>query len=183
VTTHFEITPDFVRSWCSRYEQDELGDRERKLFSQVHPRIARDRYLRQRDFLEIGRWKSSRTLGKLRENGEGWIREVTLAAFDPHTDERALTLTSLAGVGIQMASAFLTVWNPDEYTVIDRRAVDTLRRAGRLTTERWPGYGFYLRVCRDIVEGLDIEVQPESVSPLRTLDRALWMYGKTLSRG
>jgi hypothetical protein len=75
-------------------------------------------------------------------------------------------LTALHGVGIPMASAILTAINPERYTVLDFRALESLG------ITNWPEnvafYVFYLEACR--------ELAAKHGKSLRTLDRALWQW-------
>jgi hypothetical protein len=68
-----------------------------------------------------------------------------------------------------MASALLTILSPDEFTVIDVRAIATLRAAGRLRSgSDWPPYLEYLDLCRRLAA--------DSGTDLRSLDRGLWQW-------
>ena len=84
-------------------------------------------------------------------------------------------LTALSGVGEPIASAILAVWDPNRYTVFDRRATETLQAAGSFRSSG--GHvtlGLYLAVCRELADRLDL---PDAGVPkLRLLDRALWAY-------
>ena len=80
-----------------------------------------------------------------------------------------------------VASALLTVWHPDEFTIIDIRALRTLSLLGEAVDEvgfdehgqPWweTRYDMYLRACRGIAE----RVEPSS---LRQVDRALWKWSQ-----
>lgn len=92
-------------------------------------------------------------------------------------DERSSILTALEGVGDAMASALLTVWRPDRYTIYDWRAVETLRLAGHLAgTRRAPPFGLYLETCRRLAADSGLG------DDLRSLDRALWKFSQERSR-
>ena len=96
-------------------------------------------------------------------------------ASDSRTSERSAieTLTKLHGVGIPVASAILTLINPDKYTIIDYRALESLG------VTDWPDsveyYLGYLAGCRELARRYN--------KSLRTLDRALWQWSKERSQG
>ena len=90
----------------------------------------------------------------------------------------AQILCSLHGVQVRMASAILTVYNPDIYTVMDVRAWATLKRIGLesvglaeysaadLELNKVDMYHAYLSACRKLALQYNVN--------LRTLDRYLW---------
>jgi hypothetical protein len=140
--------------------------------------LAAGRRIAERDFnrtdlLTIVRWKSSRPLGLVKSNQKGEISDALRLAVDAKTPRVAMaTLCGLRGVGVPVASAILTMIDPQRYTVIDRRALWTLgvRRQG---DDGWPDlaltiddYLGYLDFCRARSTELGIS--------LRDLDRALW---------
>jgi hypothetical protein len=89
-------------------------------------------------------------------------------------------LCILDGVGHPMASAILTVWEPEEHTVLDYRAVEALqelKQRGALDSElppgqrrAYPGYWTYLQAYRSIARSVGVS--------FRDLDRALWKWSK-----
>jgi hypothetical protein len=90
-------------------------------------------------------------------------------------------LTALDGVRDSMASALLTVWRPDLYTVYDWRAVDTLRQAGHFSAvHKYPPFGLYLDTCRQLAA--ELESAPDLAPHLRWLDRAIWKFSQETSK-
>jgi hypothetical protein len=68
-----------------------------------------------------------------------------------------------------MASALLMAWNPDQHTVIDRRAVKSLVAHEEIPNPApnlYPPYLDYLAVCQ--------EVSRRCGRCLRKVDHALW---------
>lgn len=117
----------FVGCWSERYRID---DRERELFDVLGPRVAeRGKHLAGNDPADV-------------ED----LTRMGLAA-PPRLKHRVLDL--LAGVGLPMASALLTVWNQADFTIIDVRALETLRAHGALADGR-TRYVTYLDRCRTI---------------------------------
>ncbi|MBK6315841.1 MAG: hypothetical protein IPF53_16500 [Blastocatellia bacterium] len=104
--------------------------------------MARFETLRQRrrrfhltlpELLEVAKWKLEGQYGRAARHLERLtppiVRTVTAAAFaidgpddDFETELRAGLLTTLPGVGLPIASAVLTLVEPDRYAVIDFRA-------------------------------------------------------------
>jgi hypothetical protein len=135
-------------------------------------RIAAGHYDRE-DLKVIVRWKSARRAALIDDNSDLDIARSLRFASDSRTSERSAieTLTKLHGVGIPVASAILTLINPDRYTIIDYRALESLG------VTDWPDsaeyYLAYLAACRELARRYH-------KSP-RTLDRALWQWSKELS--
>ena len=105
---------------------------------------------------------------------------VTGLALAPTTPDwmRHHVLRILDGVGPPMASAILTVWEPEHQTVLDYRAVEALqelKKRGALDLEvspgkrgALPGYWTYLQAYRPIAKSVGVG--------FRDLDRALWKW-------
>jgi hypothetical protein len=120
----------------------------------------------------IVNWKSPRRAALIDDNKDEHIAVALKFASSPSTPEAMAVgvLTALHGVGIPMASAILTAINPERYTILDFRALQSLG------VENWPeSVGFYvayLNACRQLAN-----VHGKS---LRILDRALWQWSREL---
>jgi len=152
-----------------------LYDAKRYLFDIVSPRFAQTGTLPPYDFFAIVIWKSNRTktkiargLASIGKTVEALMREVSAASAPQFKID---LLLQVPGIGLAMASAILTVCYPDEFTVLDYRAWDTLRssnvpglpsRYPATTTE----YLQYCLACKHFAQRVDLS--------LRDLDRALW---------
>jgi hypothetical protein len=111
----------------------------------------------------------ARATAYLEKNSDSMIATVTRTALAAPELIKHRVLTILSGVGVPMASALLTIWNPDEFTVIDVRAISTWRAAGHLRSGNdWPPYLEYVDLCRRLAA--------DSAPDLRSLDRALWQW-------
>jgi len=164
----------FVVKWAAGYAE-RMPSEEVRLFAQLTPVLEAQGYFTRDQFLDVGRWKSPRSRSLLLKNSEDEVKEVTKIALGP-TEERVSALRGLHGVQEAIASALLTVWRPDAYTVTDWRARDCLKHLGCLALAR-PTYGLYLGVCRDLSDKLNLP--DDEVPALRLLDRALWKYSQT----
>jgi len=147
------------------------------LFSdEFRGRIGRNAYLEMHDLLEIVRWKAQRALGWAKRNDAPTVESVTKWAFAAPSPCFAVhALTYLIGVGVRMATAILTVYDPEKYTVMDVRANATLLSLGLLKDRDLDDcrtYGPYLEACKGEAGRLGVS--------LRTLDKCLWVLnGKT----
>src|ERR1035441_863782 len=89
----------------------------------------------------IVNWKSPRRAALIDDNKDEHIAVALQFASAPTTPEAmaVAVLTALHGVGIPMASAILTAINPERYTILDFRALQSLG------IENWPDtIGFYV---------------------------------------
>ncbi len=153
----------------------DLYSLEKYLLEKVSSRFGEEGTLAPYDFFAIIVWKSNRAKTKIRRglddagvSVEVLMREVN-EADTPGAKVEALL--RIGGVGLAMASAVLAVCYPEEFTVLDYRAWETLRR--------WPVEGLppcypwtpqqyiqYCQACRALADKKGLS--------LRDLDRALW---------
>ena len=152
-----------------------LYDLEGYLFGTVSESFRRDGTLSSADFFAIVIWKSNRSKtgvkrGLESEHTTPRCLMCRVAKAEPPEDKVRI-LTAIPGIGLALASAILTVCYPDEYTVLDYRAWETLATLG---AEGLPpsypyhaeGYLAYCFACRSLARASGIS--------LRDLDRALW---------
>ena len=140
-----------------------------------------------RDAVWVVRWYYRRYLGEYPDDqrrageaafGDNEFDEVRTAIAEAASaddlDTKLETLTSLRGVAIPIASAFLMFLDPEEYVVIGDREWRVLAEDGTLdpdvpesfTTE---DYTTYLEACREQCETFDCTMW--------TLYRAIWRLG------
>lgn len=126
------------------------------------------------EFLAIIIWKSNRTKTKIIsgiKESKQTIHEITKELFSLKLREEKLELlTSIKFIGIPMASAILTVLFPNNFTVVDYRAMNSLKNmgiklAGR-PSERNEDYFYYVDVCKRMAKKYKLS--------LREFDCALW---------
>ncbi|HEV2359135.1 MAG TPA: hypothetical protein VGZ23_16200 [bacterium] len=144
--------------------------------------IRARRYLEMKDLLRIADWKSPRPKPLLRSNSAELLQTVSRKAFAERDPEEAIRhLDRLRGVSVRMASAILTIYEPDTYTTLDQNAWRSLARLGYVDD---PGtnldaflskpetYAPYLATCRNLATDCRVS--------LRTLDKCLWVLrGRT----
>ena len=119
-------------------------------------------------------WKTPRSRPRVAANPETAVVEATgraLAAVDEAT--RFTALLDLEGVGAPTASTLLYFAFPDDYPILDVRALESLGVKSRSTypVSFWLAY---LETCRTLARRSGIS--------LRTLDKALWQYSKERGR-
>jgi hypothetical protein len=130
---------------------------------------ARGHYTRE-EFLALCAWKTPRSRPKVAANTEAAVLEATgtaLATTDE--DTRISALLGLEGVGVPTASTLLYFAFPEDYPILDVRALDSLgvRPRSQYPVSFWLQYvGF----CRELARRYGVS--------LRTLDKALWQHSK-----
>jgi len=121
----------------------------------------------------IFRWKTgNRGKSRIEKNTKAVVEDALRLAVASKEPQCAIAvLMSLHGVQVPVASAIMTAIRPDEYTVIDFRALEAL---GAPTEDRSIDfYVKYLAFCR--------EQAREWGMSLRDFDRALWQWSKDRS--
>jgi hypothetical protein len=118
----------------------------------------------------IFRWKTrGRGVSRLQGNPDLEISDALRLAGSAKTERAAVAvLCGLGGVDIPVASAILTMIDPERYTIIDYRALEALGVA--VTVHTITSYLEYLDQCRKLALENDVS--------LRELDRALWQWSK-----
>jgi len=134
-------------------------------------RAARERgHYTRAEFLLVCEWKTARSRPKVAVNSAAAIRKATRTALsDEDEGVRMVALTSLEGVGVPTASTLLHFASPDDYPLLDVRALESL---GATSRSVYPVAFWleYLDTCRRLAR--------EAGVSLRTLDKALWQYSK-----
>jgi hypothetical protein len=130
-----------------------------------------------RDNLQtIFRWKTGgRGMSRLERNTDDEIADALQLAVRAAADRSAVAvLCGLNGVAVPVASAILTAINPERFTIIDFRALESLGVTDRQAYYTIDFFIHYLRFCRRLAN--------ECRVGLRTLDRALWQWSKEKSK-
>jgi hypothetical protein len=117
-------------------------------------------------------WKTGgRGISRLHRNTDEEIADALLLAVRAAADRSALAvLCGLNGVEVPVASAILTAINPERFTIIDFRALESLGITDRQAYYAIDFFIDYLRFCRGLASQCRVG--------LRTLDRALWQWSK-----
>ncbi len=118
----------------------------------------------------MGEWKSERRADLLLENPDHVVKAITKLAFElAHDDYSIGVLCALDGVDTRMASAFLTLRDPEHFGVLDQFAYKALYGEE-------PSYYDYKHWSEYITEVR--RLAKEFGWTPREVDKALLMWGK-----
>lgn len=122
------------------------------------------------EFIRVRAWTPARSSSKVAANSEEEVHDATNRAFFSEDEGTCMeALLELNGVGVPTASTLLHFAFPDDYPILDVRALESLGVKARTQypVSFWLGY---LRACRELSMGCGVSV--------RTLDKALWQHSK-----
>jgi hypothetical protein len=125
------------------------------------------------EFIDVCRWKSPRAASRFAGNGARSVRRATSTALSSRDEAtRMRALLELDGVGVPTGSTLLYFAFPDDYPILDIRALESLGVKSRSVypVSFWLEY---LTACRRLAERHGVHI--------RTLDKALWQYSKERS--
>jgi hypothetical protein len=147
-----------------------FGDSDETRLLTVGADVRTRGHYTRKEFVEVCGWKTARSRSKVTSNTTAAVAEASgraLATVDEGT--RMSSLLELAGVGVPTASVLLYCAFPNDYPILDVRALESLGvkpRSG-YPLRFWLEYLFF---CRHLA-------RRHAVS-LRTLDKALWQHSK-----
>jgi hypothetical protein len=131
-------------------------------------------YYTRGEFIEICAWKTPRSRPRVAANSRYTVTTRTRRAL-AGTDESARIgpLLELQGVGVPTASTLLYVAFPENYPILDVRALESL---GLKPRSQYPVSFWleYLDACRQLARRNGVSI--------RTLDMALWQHSKERAR-
>jgi hypothetical protein len=158
---------ELARQYVEQQPFDQNMGRENKALS-AGKRISEGDYTLE-NLIPIVEWKSSRPKGYVSENDATDISDALASLGRCKRDRtKVAVLLGLRGVQVPMASAILTAIDPEHYTIIDVRALQSLG-----VTQSSPSVDHYLKYldfCRSAAKERNV--------PLRAFDRALWQRSK-----
>ena len=128
--------------------------------------VVRQGFLSRDQLYQVARWKAARSAEHVLKNTESFVRETTKFALGA-TDERSRieALTVLDGVLWPSASVVLHLYHPDQYPILDFRALESI---GESVPKQYD-FAFwwkYVLFCRELAS--------KHGMAMRELDRALW---------
>ena len=161
---------DAILYWAEQYELKESCahlKREKELL-ELRGKVRQKKKLTHDQLKKLVLWKSRRQLGNISKNCEDCVVEQTSAAFRTADIQDSIDhLSKLKGVGVSIGSAILHFFHEDDFPILDQHA---LRAVGKENDEcLWK---CYVDFCREIAK--------ENNVSMRTLDRALFRFGKVL---
>jgi len=166
------LNKDWIEDFAKKYDED--NQEENKLECEIINEIKglTSSYITEDILKKIAKWKSPRVMPHIIKNDEQYVKEVTQVSLSTNNEKLKIEiLTLLNGVQIRMASAILFFCSPEQYTVMDYRAWDSLKALDKIngeisdTFECWQKYN---EICREIAKQNGVS--------LRRLDKALWQF-------
>jgi hypothetical protein len=130
---------------------------------------ARGHYTRE-EFIAVCGWKTVRSRSKVASNSEAAVVDATGRALAAREEaQRMEALLELEGVGVPTASVLLYFAFPDDYPILDVRALESLgvKPRTQYPVSFWLAY---LAACRELALRYGV--------PIRTLDKALWQHSR-----
>jgi hypothetical protein len=127
-------------------------------------------YYTRGEFIDVCAWKTPRSRPRVHANPPRTVRSRTAWALAATEESRRITpLLELNGVGVPTASTLLYFAFPDDYPILDVRALESL---GVKARSQYPVSFWlqYLAACRKLARATGVS--------LRTLDKALWQHSK-----
>jgi len=161
-----------ILKYAERYDLGVKGTPDELVEKELTEWFLNHKYLNRENLIKLGRWKSPRALNQYQSqiNGDERVKELTLFALSSKDEYiRIMCPQLLKGVSWGVASVILHFTYPDDYSIIDFRAVWTLdwEQPQIYTFDYWMKYTNYIR-----------ELAKETGYTVRSIDKALWQYSK-----
>jgi hypothetical protein len=164
-----EITRENLLRWAERYDEKATPE-DKAVEKEMKDKLKTQRFLTRDDLVKIGLWKSRRPKKWYESNEDEVVQELTKFSFAAMTEwARIRALCALSGVSFPVASVILHFAFPENYPILDFRALASLGESQpkSYTLKMWLAYCDRVRgIAKDL--GL----------PLRTVDKALWQFSK-----
>lgn len=138
--------------------------------------LKKQRYLRQKELVRIGMWKSKRPKRhyESEENDDLTVEETTKFSFKTRSGKaRIKSLLALKGVSWPAASAILHFAFPKKYPIMDFRVIWSL---GWKQPSSY-NFNFWQKYCKKINA-----ISKKCKLPIRTVEKSLWEYSKEHQR-
>jgi len=165
-----------ILKYAQRYDLGIQGTADELIEKELRQWFSKHKYLNRENLIKLGRWKSPRALKQYKDpiNSDEGVKELTSFALSSGDEFiRIMCPQLLRGVSWGVASVILHFAYPDDYTIIDFRAVWALgwRQPAFYTFDYWMKYTNFVR-----------NLAEEAGVSLRVLDKALWQYSKENQR-
>ena len=156
--------------WASVYRgvQTLQGrEREYRLIGLVD-KIQKRGEMTREELLDVQRWKSRRGITLIKKNKDSKISTITRDTFDATDDWKKISLlTDLSGMLVPRASVVLHLYDKKPFPMADRYAKKSIGFSGSYTKSFWLSYCEFTR-----------DIANRNGFNMRTLDRALWAWGR-----
>lgn len=161
-----------ITEYSKKYDLQARGTPDELIENELKQWFASHKFLDRIRFIKLGTWKSPRARNQYahRLNTDERIKELTtfaLSSKDEYT--RVMVPQLLRGVSWGVASVILHLAYPEEYMILDFRAVWSLG----LAQPKKYDFDYWLRyttLVRKLARKFNVS--------LRTFDKALWEYSK-----
>jgi hypothetical protein len=165
-----QFPPEEIEPLAARFgDTDDFACAEAGAAARVRGHYRRD------EFLTVCDWKTSRSRPRVERNDAVAVEAATRIGLGSGGErERMQALIELNGVGVPTASTLLHFAFPEDYPILDVRALESL---GYVTTRSVYPIDFwlaYLEACRELAKRHEVSI--------RTLDKALWQHSREASR-
>jgi hypothetical protein len=163
-----DLTKATILKYSSLYDQRAATTYDERVEKRLKQELSERRFLTAEQLVDLGRWKSRRPTRLYQQNDDLTVQEVTrfcLAAKSERAKVEALQ--TLRGVKYPVASVILHFAFPDQYPIMDFRAIWSL---GWEQPKQYD-FLFWQKYCAAI-RGL----AEKHGLPIRTIDKALWQY-------
>lgn len=168
-----------INSWANKYIID-LSEEERIQEEEIidlKNEILRRGYLSKEELYKVSAWKLQafsrfKKAELVLENSERDVREITKKVFaETDASLKLKHCVELRGVGEATASAILHLFDNNPYPLLDKHALWTVGLPWEDRTT-YPFWLDYVKFCR--------KKATQNKVCMRTLDRALWKYSKSI---
>ncbi len=170
------INKKSIQKYADVYDNEYRGTDGEKVEIEMKRVLQKQRYLRKKELVKIGRWKSKRPTRHYisKENDDLTVKEITVFSFRTKSEKaRIKSLLALKGVSWPVASAILHFAFPLKYPIMDFRVIWSL---GWVQPSNY-NFGFWQKYCKAINA-----ISRRYKLPIRTVEKSLWKYSKEHQR-
>jgi len=167
------LNKENILEYAVRYDREATSG-DTNIETKLKRLLKEQRFLGRADLIEIGTWKSPRQKRRYEANNDATVKELTRFSFSAESEEaRVGALLALNGVSYPVASAILHFAFPEQYPILDFRAIWSLGWAqpSSYNFEFWKKYYTHIR---ELSRDMDL--------PIRAIDKALWQYSKEFQK-
>jgi endonuclease III-like uncharacterized protein len=165
-----------ILEYADAYDQQYRCTDGEKVEIKVKLLLRRQGFLKKKELVEIGKWKSKRPIKHYRseENDDLTIKEITKFSFNTKSEKaRIKSLLALKGVSWPVASAILHFAFPNKYPIMDFRVIRSLG----LEQPSTYNFSFWRKYCKEI-----LVISQKCGMRIRTVEKALWKYDKETTK-
>lgn len=160
-----------ILTYADAYDNQYRGTDGEKVEIKMKCLLKKQRFLKQKELVEIGMWKSRRPKKHYEsvENDDMTVREITKFSFNAKSEKaRVKSLLALKGASWPVASAILHFAFPNMYPIMDFRVLGSLWGMKKPIHYDFILWERYCNKVRDYAEKYSL--------PIRTVEKALWKY-------